>query len=61
MKFYLHECPDDTVILWTASGRPVWTFTSIPEAIAGGLEWAGEDPAMSAGANRGAEPLDTAA
>ncbi len=59
MKLYLKKCPDDTVTLWTAGGRPVWTFTSIPEAIEGGLEWAGDDAA--AGWNREPERLDSAA
>jgi hypothetical protein len=40
---YLRECPDETVMLWTAEGQPVWTFASLSEALQGAVEWVNRD------------------
>lgn len=39
MRFYLKEWPDDTVTLMTETGRIIWIFDSVENAIAGLREW----------------------
>jgi hypothetical protein len=39
MRFYLKEWPDDTVTLMTETGRIIWTFDSVEDAIAGLNDW----------------------
>jgi hypothetical protein len=46
MRFYLKEWPDDTVTLMTESGRFLWTFDSVEDALTGLREW--EPPVVRA-------------
>ncbi|MHB8534108.1 MAG: hypothetical protein ACYDBW_01525 [Sulfuricaulis sp.] len=39
MKFFIKSWPDETATLMTQTGRVIWTFSSMRDAIDGCAEW----------------------